>query len=294
MRVFRPWLLVALLASTVGTSCTDDGNVCSTDRCNGSSKDCQHPTGNAGMVCRASTGACDVAETCTGASLSCPADTGAPDSDNDGQCDAIDFCTNGAAITGSKIGLSNFANGDDAVNFSGTLAFATLPAFDPIANGVRVVLADADGALFDVTIPGGAYNSITKTGWKLNKAGTQWKFNSPTAVGGAINQVILTKRAPQMKFTIKGIKGSFSLLFPSSCPSPPRGEGTAKPAFAVKLTRTGMPRPYMGGSASRPYPHVCLIGGACLQSGDVPLHENKGGRYENRNDPAIDQFWRQA
>lgn len=155
---------------------------------------------------------CDVAEHCTGASTSCPADTGSPDSDNDGQCDAVDFCTNGAAIASSKIGLSNFVtgNGDDAVNFSGTLAFTALPAFDPIANGVRVVVADADGALFDVTVPGGAYNSVTKTGWKLNKAGTQWKFNSPTAVSGAINQVTLTKRAPQVKFTIKGIKGAFA------------------------------------------------------------------------------------
>lgn len=197
---------------TNGTTCTDDGNVCSTDTCNGSSTACQHPAGNAGTVCRASTGACDVAETCTGAILSCSPDTGAPDSDNDGQCDAVDVCTNGVAITGSKIGLSNFAtgNGDDAVNFSGTLAFAALPAFDPIANGMRVVLADADGALFDVTVPRGVYNSITKTGWKLNKAGTQWKFSSPTAVGGAINQAILTKRAPQVKFTIKGIKGAFA------------------------------------------------------------------------------------
>lgn len=196
------------------TTCTDDGNVCSADICNGSSTECQHPAGNPGAVCRASTGACDVAETCTGDNLSCPADTGAPDSDNDGQCDAVDLCTNGAPVISGKLILANFAtgNGDDTLNFSGTLAFTTLPALDPIANGVRVRLEDADEALFDVTVPGGAYNTITKTGWKLNTPGTQWKFSSPIAVGGAITQVTLTKKTPQIKFVVKGKKGAFAAL----------------------------------------------------------------------------------
>src|SRR5437016_10137528 len=30
-----------------GTACTDDGNVCTTDTCNGTSDACQHPAGNA-------------------------------------------------------------------------------------------------------------------------------------------------------------------------------------------------------------------------------------------------------
>src|SRR5207249_1499038 len=55
-----------------GTNCTDDGNVCTTDMC--AAGVCTHPAGHAGMVCRASAGVCDPAETCTGASASCPAD----------------------------------------------------------------------------------------------------------------------------------------------------------------------------------------------------------------------------
>lgn len=55
-------------------SCTDDGNVCTRDICNGSSNNCTHPPGNAGLVCNPSAGVCDVAETCTGSSSSCPAD----------------------------------------------------------------------------------------------------------------------------------------------------------------------------------------------------------------------------
>src|SRR5438094_63821 len=57
-----------------GTACTDDGNACTLDQCNGTSVDCQHPVGNAGAVCRAAAAECDLAETCTGTSSTCPAD----------------------------------------------------------------------------------------------------------------------------------------------------------------------------------------------------------------------------
>src|SRR5437867_1611099 len=57
-----------------GTACTDDGNACTLDQCNGTSTVCQHPAGNAGAVCRAVGGECDVAESCDGTSTSCPAD----------------------------------------------------------------------------------------------------------------------------------------------------------------------------------------------------------------------------
>jgi hypothetical protein len=57
-----------------GTPCTDDGNVCTTDLCNGSSALCQHAAGNAGSVCHDVAGPCDVAETCDGSSAACPPD----------------------------------------------------------------------------------------------------------------------------------------------------------------------------------------------------------------------------
>ena len=58
----------------LGTACTDDGNVCTLDQCNGTDNACQHPAGNAGTVCRAATDSCDPVETCTGDSVDCPAD----------------------------------------------------------------------------------------------------------------------------------------------------------------------------------------------------------------------------
>src|SRR5206468_1876196 len=82
--------------SPAGTSCTDDGNPCSADECNGTSNACQHPAGNAGTVCRAVNGVCDVAETCTGASTVCPADAFEPTTSvcrpGVAECDADDFC----------------------------------------------------------------------------------------------------------------------------------------------------------------------------------------------------------
>src|SRR6266550_2050636 len=57
-----------------GTACTDDGNACTLDQCNGTSTSCQHPAGNGGAVCRAAAGECDLPETCTGSSATCPAD----------------------------------------------------------------------------------------------------------------------------------------------------------------------------------------------------------------------------
>src|SRR5439155_14044160 len=64
------------LVKATGTACTDDGNVCTTDMCNGTvgTPACIHPAGNAGTVCRAAVNECDLAETCTGSSTSCPPD----------------------------------------------------------------------------------------------------------------------------------------------------------------------------------------------------------------------------
>lgn len=90
------------------SACSDDGNACTTDLCNGNSSACQHAAGNAGAVCRAAAGVCDVQEVCTGTSTSCPAngnkpdgsacDDQNPDTGNDvctgGTCQGTDLCGN--------------------------------------------------------------------------------------------------------------------------------------------------------------------------------------------------------
>ena len=61
-----------------GTPCPDDGNPCTLDQCDGIQETCQHPAGNPGTVCRAAAGVCDMAESCTGTSSTCPADAKQP------------------------------------------------------------------------------------------------------------------------------------------------------------------------------------------------------------------------
>ena len=86
---------------TSGTACTDDGNVCTKDQCDGSNVLCQHPAGNAGTVCRAKAGDCDVAESCTGTSGTCPTDGFLSGSTvcraSAGECDAAETCTGSSA-----------------------------------------------------------------------------------------------------------------------------------------------------------------------------------------------------
>jgi cysteine-rich repeat protein len=88
------------------STCTSDGNPCTVDRCNGGGT-CIHPAGNAGTSCRASTGQCDVAETCTGTSTSCPADAHQPNGTpcNDGDsCTSTDRCNAGVCVgTGTTV-----------------------------------------------------------------------------------------------------------------------------------------------------------------------------------------------
>jgi len=81
--------------SRSGTPCSDDGNPCTTDLCDGIRAACVHAAGNARTVCRPSAGECDPEEKCTGASGTCPVDaklqSGTPCSDDGSPC-TTDLC----------------------------------------------------------------------------------------------------------------------------------------------------------------------------------------------------------
>ncbi len=82
----------------VATDC-NDGNPCTLDACTAGV--CSNVAGNAGTVCRASAGACDVAETCTGMSSACPADAFVASTTvcraAAGVCDQAETCSGTAA-----------------------------------------------------------------------------------------------------------------------------------------------------------------------------------------------------
>ena len=78
----------------------NDGNVCTVDSCVAASG-CVYTPGNLGTECRASAGACDVAESCTGSSATCPANGFQSSSTvcrgSEGVCDVSENCTGSAA-----------------------------------------------------------------------------------------------------------------------------------------------------------------------------------------------------
>jgi hypothetical protein len=183
----------------------------------------------AGTVCRPSTAACDVAESCTGTSASCPPDAPVEDSDGDGVCDAVDDCPDGDATDSdgdgiadacdpcsnvvpvfaskARIKIRNLATplGDDRLNFRGIVVVPTMPAIDPATKGVRILLGGAAGpTMLDAIIPGGA-------GWRTNSAHTAWRFRSKTEVHGIVKVTLKsrTSRPGMLRFTVVGKKGSY-------------------------------------------------------------------------------------
>lgn len=189
----------------------------------------------AATVCRPLADSCDVVDTCNGSTATCP-DVRLPDGDADGVCDLHDLCpvdpdpdqedgdtdglgdvcdpcTNGLTVGKPKVKIANFltAPGDDTLSFSGVLDFASAPVLDPIARGVRLIFEDGAGERFDVSVPPGAYNPTTRTGWLANGAATAFTFRSSSSVGGVIDKLKLSRTAAKpdvIKFTLSGKKGA--------------------------------------------------------------------------------------
>jgi len=124
-----------------GTACADDGNVCTTDACNGASVTCQHPPGNAGTQCRAAAGECDLAETCTGTSATCPANGFKPSSTvcraSRGGCDPAERCTGSSAACPADTGCTD----------------TDPPIFGPVTDPVIAYATCKDGAVVTYTTP---------------------------------------------------------------------------------------------------------------------------------------------
>jgi hypothetical protein len=156
--------------------------------------------------------------------------TGAPDGDGDGYPDAADDCPavfdpqqrdaagNGvgdacedagggcaATVQDGKLALTKLQTppGDDGLTWVGTLAPLAGAAPDPVATGVRVLIRDASAAtLLDVTVPGGAYAKLTKTGWKVKR--TTWTWQGALAGLSKVKLVGKTPGTLKLTVTVKG------------------------------------------------------------------------------------------
>ena len=150
-------------------------------------------------------GVCDADDDCPLA-----ADPDQADADGDGIGDACDPCT-GAAITGAKLALGKLGApaGDDTLAFKGRMTVPVAPAIAPLTTGVRVLV---DGVL-DATIPGGAFDPATETGWKVKKNGAFAYHNGEGGILG-IAKVALksSSQAPGLvQFAVAGKTGSYTV-----------------------------------------------------------------------------------
>jgi cysteine-rich repeat protein len=225
------------VVAAFGTACSDDGALCTEDVCDGSGS-CIHFAGREGAICRDATHACDVAETCDGTNEACPADSGLPDSDEDGTCDAqddcpevydpdqldsdgdgegdfCDICTDAGEAHKSLVKVTKITTpgGDDKLLVKAYLVFDEVPVYDPIAYGIRLRIDDAAGTrLLDSEIPAGAFNPVTRRGW-LPLKNSGYRFRSKELVDGAVQKIILkrvNKDPNAVSIKIVGSKGDFA------------------------------------------------------------------------------------
>jgi hypothetical protein len=108
--------------------------------------------------------------------------------------------------------------GDDGLSFKGSIMLAPPagPALDPITNGIEIRLVDGPALVLDTAVPGGAYDLLGKTGWKVNKAGTNWTYVGPkTGAAGGITKVVLSDKSAKtpglVTFAIVGKEGSYAV-----------------------------------------------------------------------------------
>jgi hypothetical protein len=75
-------------------------------------------------------------------------------------------------------------NDELTVRATAELGLQATPPIDPIAKGLRLLVEDGlRGIVADTTIPPGAYDAGTRTGWRVSANGTRWKFSAPQAPG---------------------------------------------------------------------------------------------------------------
>ena len=226
------------------------GEQCDQGALNGSPESCCSATCqlvSAGTVCRAAVDACDLAEVCTGADATCPADLVSPDTDGDGICDAVDncpavpnpsqtdsdndgfgdacdVCTNVLPSFGDRghvvIGRLDTPPGDDTIKIKGRcIPFQETPQIDPALNGLRFLVQDRLGnPTLDVTIPPGDYSSVTRAGWKSHMfpTGVTAQYRNAGAIIPLLNgikkvKLVLKNGLGITKFSIRGKGGSYPI-----------------------------------------------------------------------------------
>jgi len=134
------------------------------------------------------------------------------DADGDAVCDADVLGPAPIAKAKLKIGRQLTPPGDDTLTFKGEMTIPTAPAIDPVTNGARILVDDANGrAIVDVVLAGGTYVPSTRVGWTVNGSHTAWNWKSTTGEAGITRVKVRTVPSTPglVKFTVKGKHGAF-------------------------------------------------------------------------------------
>ena len=135
------------------------------------------------------------------------------DTDGDGVCDADDPCTGGAtAELRLTIGRLSTPPGDDILRLSGAMTVPPAPVLDPVTTGVRVLVDGVAGSILDATVPGGAFDPVTRAGWKAKNGKFRYKDRRGSVLG--ITRIMLatsSKTPGRVSFFVAGRKGSYAV-----------------------------------------------------------------------------------
>ncbi|MCC6847359.1 MAG: hypothetical protein IT294_02570 [Deltaproteobacteria bacterium] len=115
-----------------------------------------------------------------------------------------------------RLGKMLAPGGDDTLAFAGVLPAPPI-ALDADVAGVAFRLDDGVGSVVDVTLPPGAYDKVTKTGWKVDKKRTTWRWSHPKA--GAPSGIVkatlaVHARHATLAVSVKGAAGTFAATAP--------------------------------------------------------------------------------
>jgi parallel beta-helix repeat protein len=110
------------------------------------------------------------------------------------------------------IGGLDTPTADDRLTFKGRalLPYPLTPALDPVAVGVGILIEDALGTrVLELSIPGGAYDAVTKVGWKASPTRGVWKYvdrsaDPPSGVASVSIKDLSRKTPGVVQFSVKG------------------------------------------------------------------------------------------
>ncbi|NQY91856.1 MAG: hypothetical protein HRT46_09380 [Deltaproteobacteria bacterium] len=211
-------------ANLGGQDCAGLGYVAGTLACDGG---CSFDTSScAGPVCGNDT--VEGSEQCDGSDdAACPGLCIAAGEVGECSCEADSTCTNSdgsrdlAGRPRFKLsGLGDGVPGNERMLLKGELTLPVGALFADInlgSTGLLLSLAATDGSsLAEVALPSGSYLGTGTRGWRVNGAGTKWKYADKTgsAVGG-INKVMLVDRSKKTpgaaKLIVKARDGAYPL-----------------------------------------------------------------------------------